>query len=159
METAITNFVQQGMKVVVLANGFFLRPHVQRWRDARGRSLVRFEKPWGGRSFGDRVGPLILSGARSPGLRDVRQRRDLDRRIFQHGHAICQAAREVDALVIADYRDRAWGHAHRGRQDRLYRSVYERHSCHLRKRGSSCSLLGCRLITVSPRARGVVEGA
>src|SRR5271169_43683 len=46
METAISNFVQQGTKVAVFANGFFCDRQAEMAR-RQGGEVVRFEKPWG----------------------------------------------------------------------------------------------------------------
>src|SRR5271157_5664533 len=51
METAISNFVQQGTKVVSFANGFFC-DRMSEMARRQGTELVRFEKPWG-EVFGD----------------------------------------------------------------------------------------------------------
>src|SRR5579864_4994357 len=46
METAITNFVQQGTKVAAFVNGYFCERQCEMAR-RQGAELVRFEKPWG----------------------------------------------------------------------------------------------------------------
>src|SRR5262252_9054406 len=46
METAISNFVTEGMRVVVFANGFFCDRQSEMAR-RQGAEVVRFEKPWG----------------------------------------------------------------------------------------------------------------
>ena len=51
METAISNFVDPGMKVAVFANGFFC-DRMTEMAHRHGGDVVRFEKPWGG-AFGD----------------------------------------------------------------------------------------------------------
>src|SRR5271169_2773588 len=79
METAISNFVQQGTKVVSFANGFFC-DRMSEMARRQGAELVRFEKP--------KV-VMYVQAETSAGA-------------FQRGEAICKAAHEVGALVIAD---------------------------------------------------------
>ncbi len=98
METAITNFVQQGMKVVVLANGFFC-DRMSEMARRQGAEVVRFEKPWG-ESFGDDEAADFIRREKPRVVMYVSA--ETSTGVFQHGHAICQAAHEVDALVIAD---------------------------------------------------------
>src|SRR5215471_3237196 len=52
METAISNFVTESMKVVVFANSFFCDRQSEMAR-RQGAEVVRFEKPWGEVFTGD----------------------------------------------------------------------------------------------------------
>jgi alanine-glyoxylate transaminase/serine-glyoxylate transaminase/serine-pyruvate transaminase len=98
METAISNFVTQGMKVVVFANGFFCDRQSEMAR-RQGAEVVRFEKPWGevfsddeARDFIKREKPHVVTYVQA----------ETSAGAFQRGNAICEAAHEVGALVIAD---------------------------------------------------------
>src|SRR3954447_10943402 len=51
MEAAVTNFVEPGQKLVVLANGFFC-DRISEMGRRHGAKVVRFEKAWG-ESFSD----------------------------------------------------------------------------------------------------------
>jgi alanine-glyoxylate transaminase/serine-glyoxylate transaminase/serine-pyruvate transaminase len=99
METAISNFVQPGTKVVVFANGFFCDRQTEMAR-RQGAEVVRFEKPWGevfaddeAASFIHREKPQVVAYVQA----------ETSAGAFQRGHAICAAAHGVGALVIADY--------------------------------------------------------
>jgi alanine-glyoxylate transaminase / serine-glyoxylate transaminase / serine-pyruvate transaminase len=98
METAITNFVQQGTKVVVFANGYFCDRQTEMAR-RQGAQVVRFEKSWGevftddeARDFIKREKPQVVTYVQA----------ETSAGAFQRGAAICEAAHEVGALVIAD---------------------------------------------------------
>jgi len=98
METAITNFVQVGTKVVVLANGYFCDRQTEMAR-RQGAEVVRFEKPWGevfsddeARDFIKREKPQVVTYVHA----------ETSAGALQRGEAICEAAHEVGALVIAD---------------------------------------------------------
>src|SRR5271166_1672143 len=98
METAISNFVQPGMKVVVFANGYFCDRQTEMAR-RQGAEVVRFEKPWGeviaddeAREFIKREKPQLVTYVQA----------ETSAGAFQRGQAICEAAHQVGALVIAD---------------------------------------------------------
>lgn len=98
METAISNFVEQGTKVVSFANGFFCDRQSEMAR-RQGAEVVRFEKPWGEvfsddevREFIKREKPQVVMYVQA----------ETSAGAFQRGKAICEAAHEVGALVIAD---------------------------------------------------------
>jgi len=98
METAVANFAEPGEKCAVFVNGFFSERICEMAR-RQGAQVVRLEKPWGevfsdaeARAFIHREKPRIVAyvqGETSTGA-------------FQPGNAICQAAHDADALVIAD---------------------------------------------------------
>jgi alanine-glyoxylate transaminase/serine-glyoxylate transaminase/serine-pyruvate transaminase len=98
METAVVNFTEPGTKVAVFANGYFC----DRISDIARRNsaeVVRLEKPWG-EVFGD-------DEARDFVLREKPQvvayvQAETSTGVFQPGRAICEAAHECGALVIAD---------------------------------------------------------
>ena len=98
METAITNFVLQGTKVGAFVNGYFCERQCEMAR-RQGAEVVRFEKPWGevfsddeARDFIKREKPQIVTYVQA----------ETSAGAFQRGAAICEAAHEVGALVIAD---------------------------------------------------------
>ncbi len=98
METAISNFVQPGMKVVVFANGYFCDRQTEMAR-RQGAEVVRFEKPWGEVFTDDEAADFIKR--EKPQVVTYVQA-ETSSGAFQRGEAICAAAHEVGALVIAD---------------------------------------------------------
>ncbi len=98
METAISNFVLPGMKVLSLANGFFC-DRMSEMARRQGAELVRFEKPWG-EVFGDEEAAEFILREKPKVVMYVQA--ETSAGAFQRGEAICKAAHEVDALVIAD---------------------------------------------------------
>ena len=98
METAVANFAEPGQKFAVFANGYFC----DRISDIAGRhgaAVVRLEKPWGevfedqeARDFIRREKPRMVAYVQA----------ETSAGAFQNGKAICEAAHEADALVIAD---------------------------------------------------------
>lgn len=98
MEAAIANFVAPGMKMAVLANGFFCDRQTEMGR-RHGAEVVRLEKPWGEtfdpqevRDFLRRERPQVVAFVQA----------ETSTGVSTPGRAIAEAAREVDALVIAD---------------------------------------------------------
>ncbi len=98
METAISNFVQPGMKVVVFANGYFCDRQTEMAR-RQGAEVVRFEKPWGEVFTDDEAADFIKR--EKPQVVTYVQA-ETSSGAFQRGEAVCAAAHEVGALVIAD---------------------------------------------------------
>jgi alanine-glyoxylate transaminase/serine-glyoxylate transaminase/serine-pyruvate transaminase len=98
METAISNFVLPGMKVVSFANGFFC-DRMSEMARRQGAELVRFEKPWG-EVFGDQEAADFIRLEKPKVVMYVQA--ETSAGAFQRGEAICKAAHEVGALVIAD---------------------------------------------------------
>ena len=97
MEAAVSNFVEPGSKFAVFANGYFC-DRISEMAVRQGANVVRREKPWGKPL---RTAKRPTSSARKTTGCRVRSRRDFDGRT-PAGQAICKAAREVKALVIAD---------------------------------------------------------
>ncbi len=98
METCVANFVEPGAKFAVLANGFFADRMAEMGK-RQGGAVVRFDKAWG-ESYSD-------AEAREFILREKPQvvgfvHAETSTGVFQSPKAICAAAREVGALVIAD---------------------------------------------------------
>ena len=98
METAITNFVEPGMRVVVLANGFFC-DRVSEMARRQGAEVIRLEKPWGAWFEDEEAADFIR---REKPKVVVYVTAETSTGVFQKGTAICSAAHKVDALVIAD---------------------------------------------------------
>jgi alanine-glyoxylate transaminase/serine-glyoxylate transaminase/serine-pyruvate transaminase len=98
METAISNFVQQGTKVAAFANGFFCDRQCEMAR-RQGAEVVRFEKPWG-EVFSDDEAAAFIKREKPQVVTYVQA--ETSAGAFQRGEAICQAAHEVGALVLAD---------------------------------------------------------
>lgn len=98
METAVGNFVEPGSKFAVFANGYFCDrlSEMGKRQDAR---VVRLEKPWG-QTFGFDEAAEFLRRERPHTVAFVHA--ETSTGALQNPAAICQAAREVDALVIAD---------------------------------------------------------
>ena len=98
METAITNFVDAGTKVAVLANGYFC-DRMTEMAKRQGANVVRLEKPWGefvsedeGCNFIRREKPNVVMYVMA----------ETSTGVFERGEAFCKAAHEVGAIVIAD---------------------------------------------------------
>lgn len=98
METAITNFVDADTKVVVLANGFFC-DRMTDMAKRQGANVVRFEKPWG-EFFGDDEAAEFIRREKPQVVMYVMA--ETSTGVYQRGEAICKAAHEVGAVVIAD---------------------------------------------------------
>ncbi len=98
MEAAVSNFVEQGSKFVVLANGYF-SDRLTEMAKRHGANVVRFEKGWGetysddeARAFIQREKPQVVGFVHA----------ETSTGALQPGNAICAAAHEVGALVIGD---------------------------------------------------------
>lgn len=98
MEAAVANFADAGGKFAVFVNGFFCERIAEMAR-RQGAEVVRLEKPWGevfredeARAFILRERPRVVAFVQA----------ETSTGAYQDGKAICQAAHEVGALVIAD---------------------------------------------------------
>ncbi len=98
METAVANLVEPGSKFVVFANGFFC-DRLTEMGKRHGANVVRFEKPWG-ETFGDDEAREFILREKPNTVAFVNA--ETSAGAYQDGTAICQAAHEVGALVIAD---------------------------------------------------------
>ena len=98
METAVCNFVESGTKVAVFANGYFC-DRISDMVRRQGAELVRFEKPWG-EVFDDGEARGFLLRERPQVAAFVHA--ETSTGALQRGEAICQAAHEIGAFVIAD---------------------------------------------------------
>lgn len=98
METAICNFVEPGVKVAQFAAGFFA-DRMSEMAKRNGGEVVRLEKAWGEpfdenetREFIRREKPQVVQFVQA----------ETSTGVFTQGKAICEAAHEVGAVVIAD---------------------------------------------------------
>ena len=98
METAISNFVSPGTKVASFANGYFCDRQAEMAR-RHGADVIRFEKPWG-EVFGNKEAAEFIHREKPQVVTYVQA--ETSSGAFQNGSAICKAAHEVGALVIAD---------------------------------------------------------
>src|SRR5580704_7315405 len=98
MEAAVANFVEPERKVAVFANGYF-SDRLTEMAKRNGANVVRFEKPWGetytddeAREFISREKPKVVAYVHA----------ETSTGALQSGNAICAAAHDAGALVIAD---------------------------------------------------------
>jgi alanine-glyoxylate transaminase / serine-glyoxylate transaminase / serine-pyruvate transaminase len=98
MEAAIANFVEPGAKVGVFANGYF-SDRLTEMAKRHGAEVARFEKGWGetytddeARDFIRREKPKVVAYVHA----------ETSTGALQSGQAICAAAHDAGALVIAD---------------------------------------------------------
>jgi alanine-glyoxylate transaminase/serine-glyoxylate transaminase/serine-pyruvate transaminase len=98
MEAAVSNFVESGTKVAIFANGFFA-DRISEMAKRQGGEVVRLEKPWGG-VFDDAEAADFIRRERPQVVAYVTA--ETSTGAFQKGKAICDAAHEIDAIVIAD---------------------------------------------------------
>ena len=98
METAISNFIEPGTKAAVLANGFFCDRMTEMAR-RQGANVVRLEKAWGEVFSEDEASDFIRR--EKPSVVMFVQA-ETSAGAFQQGKAICDAAHDVEAMVIAD---------------------------------------------------------
>jgi alanine-glyoxylate transaminase/serine-glyoxylate transaminase/serine-pyruvate transaminase len=98
MEAAVSNFVEPGTKFAVLANGYFC-DRITEMAKRNGANVVRLEKPWG-ETFSDDEASLFVHREKPQVVAYVHA--ETSTGALQNGRAICQAAHEANALVIAD---------------------------------------------------------
>lgn len=98
METAVGNFVEPESKFAVFANGYFC-DRLTEMGKRQGAQVVRLEKPWGETFTYDEAAEFLLR-ERPHTIAFVHA--ETSTGALQDPAAICKAAREVDALVIAD---------------------------------------------------------
>ena len=98
MEAAVANFVEPGVKLAVFANGYF-SDRLTEMAKRNGANVVRFEKLWGetftdaeARDFIGREKPKVVAYVHA----------ETSTGALQSGQAICAAAHDAGALVIAD---------------------------------------------------------
>jgi alanine-glyoxylate transaminase/serine-glyoxylate transaminase/serine-pyruvate transaminase len=98
METAVSNFVEEGQKFLVFANGYFC-DRITEMGHRQGADVVRCEKPWG-ETFSDDEVQQCIRREKPNVVAFVNA--ETSTGALQPGKAICTAAHEIDALVIAD---------------------------------------------------------
>ena len=98
MEAAVANFVESETKFVVFANGYF-SDRLTEMAKRHGANVGRFEKSWGetftddeAREFINREKPRVVAYVHA----------ETSTGALQSGKAICTAAHDAGALVIAD---------------------------------------------------------
>ena len=98
MEAAVANFAEAGQKFAVFVNGFFCERICEMAR-RQGAEVVRLDKPWG-EVFDDGEAREFILRERPRMVAYVQA--ETSTGVYQQGKAICEAAHEVGALVIAD---------------------------------------------------------
>jgi alanine-glyoxylate transaminase / serine-glyoxylate transaminase / serine-pyruvate transaminase len=98
MEAAVANFVEPGSKFAILANGYFC-DRISEMGKRQGAQLARLEKSWGA-TFSDPEATDFIRRERPQVVAYVQA--ETSTGAFQAGEAICAAAHEIGALVIAD---------------------------------------------------------
>ena len=98
MEAAVANFIEPESKIAVFANGYF-SDRLTEMAKRHGANVVRCEKPWGetftddeAREFIAREKPKVVAYVHA----------ETSTGALQSGSAICAAAHDAGALVIAD---------------------------------------------------------
>jgi alanine-glyoxylate transaminase/serine-glyoxylate transaminase/serine-pyruvate transaminase len=98
MEAAVANFAETGSKFALLTNGFFA-DRIGEMARRQGAEVVRLAKPWGepfdpqeARDFIRRERPRVVAFVQA----------ETSTGMYNQAKPICEAAREADALVIAD---------------------------------------------------------
>lgn len=98
METAVSNFIDAGTKICVLAGGYFADRITEMAKRHDGK-VVRMEKPWG-EPFDANEAVAWIRRERPQIVAHVQA--ETSTGVFTDGKAICSAAHDVDAIVIAD---------------------------------------------------------
>jgi len=98
MEAGVANFVEQGTKFAVFANGYFC-DRLTEMGKRQGADVVRFEKAWG-TTFTDAEAAEFIGREKPQVVGYVHA--ETSTGALQSGQAICSAARDAGALVIAD---------------------------------------------------------
>jgi alanine-glyoxylate transaminase / serine-glyoxylate transaminase / serine-pyruvate transaminase len=98
MEAAVANFVEPGSKFAIFANGYF-SDRLTEMAKRNGANVVRFEKGWG-EVFGDAEAAEFIRREKPAIVGYVHA--ETSTGALQSGAAICAAALDAGALVIAD---------------------------------------------------------
>lgn len=98
MEASVANFVEPGQKFLVFANGYFA-DRISEMGKRHRAEVVRVEKEWGKPFTDDEMRDAIRR--ERPNVVGFVQA-ETSTGVFNPGKVITEAAREVDALVIAD---------------------------------------------------------
>src|SRR5580698_9408766 len=98
MEAAVANFVEPEAKFAVFANGYF-SDRITEMGKRHGAQIARFEKPWG-ETFGDAEAAEFVRREKPRVVAYVHA--ETSTGALQPGQAICAAAHDAGAMVIAD---------------------------------------------------------
>jgi alanine-glyoxylate transaminase/serine-glyoxylate transaminase/serine-pyruvate transaminase len=98
MESAVSNFVEPGSKFAVFANGYFC-DRISEMAKRQGANVVRREKLWG-ETFTDDEAVEFIRAEKPQVVAYVHA--ETSTGAVQGGKAICMAAHEANAIVIAD---------------------------------------------------------
>lgn len=98
MEAAVANFVEPGAKFAVFANGYF-SDRLTEMAKRNGAQVVRFEKAWG-ETYSDAEAAEFIHREKPAVVGYVHA--ETSTGALQPGSAICAAAHQAGALVIAD---------------------------------------------------------
>jgi alanine-glyoxylate transaminase/serine-glyoxylate transaminase/serine-pyruvate transaminase len=98
MEAAVTNFVEPAAKLAVFANGYF-SDRLTEMAKRQGANVIRFEKAWG-ETFTDDEATEFIRREEPKVVAYVHA--ETSTGALQSGRAICAAAHDAGALVIAD---------------------------------------------------------
>jgi alanine-glyoxylate transaminase/serine-glyoxylate transaminase/serine-pyruvate transaminase len=98
MEAAIANFVEPASKLAVFANGYF-SDRLTEMAKRNGANVVRFEKAWG-ETYADDEAKEFIAREKPKVVAYVHA--ETSTGALQSGNAICAAAHDAGALVIAD---------------------------------------------------------
>ncbi len=98
MEAAVSNFLEPGTKFAVFANGYF-SDRLTEMAKRHGANVVRLEKPWG-ETFTDNEARDFIAREKPKVVGYVHA--ETSTGALQSGQAICAAAHDAGALVIAD---------------------------------------------------------
>jgi alanine-glyoxylate transaminase/serine-glyoxylate transaminase/serine-pyruvate transaminase len=98
MEAAVANFVEPAAKFAVFANGYF-SDRLTEMAKRHGANVVRFEKAWG-ETYTDAQAGEFIRREKPQVVAYVHA--ETSTGALQSGKAICAAAHEAGALVIAD---------------------------------------------------------
>ena len=98
MEAAVVNFVEPGTKLAVFANGYF-SDRLTEMAKRQGANVIRFEKAWG-ETFTDDEAAEFIRREKPKAVAYVHA--ETSTGALQSGRAICAAAHDAGALVIAD---------------------------------------------------------
>ena len=98
METAVSNFIEPGTRLALFVNGYF-GERIGEMATRHGAEIVRLEKPWG-EAFSDDEAAEFIRRERPQVVAFVQA--ETSTGAFQQSKALCDAAHEVDAIVIGD---------------------------------------------------------
>jgi alanine-glyoxylate transaminase / serine-glyoxylate transaminase / serine-pyruvate transaminase len=98
MEAAVANFVEPGSKFALLSNGFFA-DRIGEMARRQGAEIVRLEKPWG-EPFDPQQIREFIRRERASVVGMVQA--ETSTGMYNDVHPACEAAHEVDAVVITD---------------------------------------------------------